>query len=346
MTGFDARPLLDVPPLLPSAYGELADRLKRLLGTAGDLVFVEAEAVVALEAVAASLGRPGLSVLDIVTSPYGDMMGDWLHRTGASVTRLAAAPAAPVTIDAVREVLAGSVRFDAVVLSHADSASGILNPLEEIATLARSRGMLTVVDAVASFGGHALDVDGLGLDVVVVGPQKALAGPAGLSAVTLGARAWDFIDRPDAPRRSVLSLADRRAWTACGRGLPSSTPSLLDWQALGAALDRFEAEGLATAIARHARASEAARDGLAGLGLVPWPERGDASHLVTAVRLPEAIDRAALLAALPPEAEIGPGIGPGTERLVRLNHTGRRASPEVVAAMIAALRRALAAIGA
>ena len=67
--------------------------------------------------------------------------------------------------------------LDLVAAVHAETSSGILNPLPEIAALAKARGALLVVDAVASFGGHALDVDGLGIDVCVTGPQKAMGEP-------------------------------------------------------------------------------------------------------------------------------------------------------------------------
>ena len=86
-----------------------------------------------------------------------------------------------------------------VALVHAESASGILNPLARDRATRRARGALVVVDAVASFGGHALDVDALGIDIAVIGPQKALGGSSGVSAISVSQRAWALIDRPDAP---------------------------------------------------------------------------------------------------------------------------------------------------
>jgi cysteine sulfinate desulfinase/cysteine desulfurase-like protein len=101
-----------------------------------------------------------------------------LRRAGADVIDLAGPPGLPVAAAAVASPLDAG-RFDLVAVVHAESATGILNPLEEIVAHARAHGALTVVDAVASVGGHALDVDALGVNVAVLGPQKALGGQAG-----------------------------------------------------------------------------------------------------------------------------------------------------------------------
>lgn len=343
MTDFDPAVLLD-PPVFPAERtGELADRLARLMGASGDLLFVQAEAVVALEAVAASLGRPGVKAVNVVTSPYGAWFGRWLRRAGASVVEIRAEPARPVTVGAVAATLDAHPDAAILALVHAESASGIRNPLEAILSLAGDRGVLSVVDAVASFGGHPFHADRLGADIVVIGPQKAMAGPAGISAVSVGSRAWAAIDRLDAPATSTLSLADlRRLWLQAGRGALPGTPSPLELWALAAALDRVESEGLDAICLRHAEAAAAARDGLAALGLAPWVAEAEASNLVTAFAIPHDVDAGALLARLrAADPEFSLGVGPGAERLVRLNHTGRRADGTVVKAMLAAIADAL-----
>lgn len=339
MTDFDPAHLLDPPPFPADRVASLADRLGRLIGTSGDVLLVQAEAVVALEAVAASVGRPGIKAVNIVTSPYGVWFGRWLRHAGASVVEIRAEAACPVSVGAVAATLDAHPDATFLAMVHAESASGILNPLEAIQHLARERGILTVVDAVASLGGHDFSADALRADIVVVGPQKALAGPAGISAVAVGKRAWGHIDRPDAPHTSTLSLIDqKRLWLDAGRGALPGTPAPLELWALAAALDRVEAEGIERIVDRHAKAAAVARDGLLALGLTPWASRDDASHLVTTFEAPHHLDAAALvdrLKAIDPEFSLG--VGAGAERLIRLNHTGRRADQAVVHAMISAL---------
>ena len=251
--------LNDAPVFPPERFGLLADRLGRILRTRNDILLFQTEAVVALEAVTASLARPGLKAINIVTSPFGAWFGGWLRRGGAEVVTLAAEPARPVAAEAVSAAFDAHPDTKAVIFCHAESANGVLNPLEEIVAAARARGIVTVVDAVASVGGHALDVDALGIDVAVIGPQKSLAGPAGVSALSVSPAAWRLITAEGAPRDSTLSLLDRKAWLDAGRGALPGTSAALEFFALEAALDRFGAEGLDARLARHARGDGRAR---------------------------------------------------------------------------------------
>jgi aspartate aminotransferase-like enzyme len=339
-------PLLDLPPFPASGFAELADRTARLLHTRNDVLLVQGEAIIALEAAATSIARPGLSALNIVTSPYGALFGGWLRRAGAEVKDLVAEPGKPITADAVAEALAASP-VGLVSLVHAESATGILNPLEAIAPLAKAQGALLIVDAVASAGGHLLDVDALGIDICVTGPQKSFSGSAGVSMLSVSAPAWEAIERRDGPRDSILSLRDhRRLWLEPGRGALPGMPSSLEFWALAAAMDRVEEEGLDRVIARHARAARAARAGVVALGLVPWVQAASASNLVTAAPLPAGIladTVAAGTATLDPSLQAG--VGPVGQSLLRINHTGQRARLSPVMSSLAALGQALRELG-
>lgn len=340
--------LLDPPAFPADRYAALADRLAALMGTNNDVLLVQAEAVLALEAAATSLARPGLRALNIVTSPYGAWFGGWLERGGATVRNLTTAPAKPISLHEVERALDEGPGFDLLAIVHAESASGILNPLPAIATLAKDRGIVTVVDAVASIGGHAFEVDQLGIDIAVIGPQKALAGPAGLSAISVSESAWKLLSHGNAPENSMLSLLDqKKLWLDTGRGALPGTPAPLEFYALEAALDRIEAEGLASANERHERAATATRNGIRALGIPTWVEETDASALVSTAILPDTVDAGAFLAAASRElgADVSGGVGPGAERLIRLNHTGRRANPDSVQANITAVSSALRSLG-
>jgi len=340
-------PLLDLPPYPADGYAQLADRIGRLLGTKNDVLHVQGEAILALEAVATSVSSTAVSALNIVTSPYGSLFGQWLRRGGAKVVDLAAEPAKPIAIEAVASAFDAVSDVNLISLVHAESASGILNPLPDIVRLAKTRGATVILDAVASFGGHGLDVDALGIDIAVVGPQKALGGSSGLSAVSVSERAWRLMDRPDAPRLSALSLADlKRDWLDRGRGALPGMPSSLEFFALEAALDRVEAEGLPSLVARHKRAGAATRDAVRALGLSTWVADESSSDLVTVAVLPNRIAVTDLLGhILSEDADLSAAVGPGADYLLRLNHTGQRARREPVLANIAALARALRELG-
>ncbi len=334
-------PFLDVPPFPADRYAPLADRIKALLSTRNDIVFVQAEAILALEAAATSLGRPGLKALNVVTSPYGGYFGRWLQRAGADVVTVDAEAGRPITASVVEAALAAHPDVALIAVVHAETSSGILNPLPQIAVLAQACNALLVVDAVASVGGHPLDGDGLGIDVCVVGAQKALAGPAGLSMLSVSARAWAAMQPQPAP--SSLSLLDLRAnWLDKGRAVLPGMPSALEFWALDAALDRVEAETLPAVIARHAWAARATRQGLRLIGAELWVERDEeASTLATAVQVPE--ERAAGIVAEGRAlgAALSPGFGVIASRIVRLEHTGQKASRTGVVAGLTAFAAAV-----
>jgi len=342
-------PLLNPPAFPADRYAPLADRLRNLLGTRNDLVFVQGEAILALEAAATSLARPGMVALNIVTSPYGGMFGTWLRRGGATVHEVVADAGQPITTEAVAAALAALPQVDLVAMVHAETSSGILNPLPAIAALVKARGALLVVDAVASFCGHPLDVDALDIDVCVTGPQKALGGPAGLSLVTISAAAWAAMARPPQVTTSSLSLLDLKTnWLDRGRGVVPGMPSALEFWTLEAAVEALLTEGLEARIARHAFAARATRSALHAMGLSPFvADDASASNLATAAPVPDGIDAGAVIAAA---AKLGvtltPGFGVIRDRLVRLDHTGDRASFSPILASVVAYGTGLRSLGA
>ncbi len=335
-------PFLDIPPFPAEQYAATARRLGALLRTGNDIAMIQAEAIVALEATAVSIIRPGMKAINIVTSPYGTWFGDWMRRAGGEVIDVTAKPARAIEVEAVTAAIKAHPDARVLSLVHAESASGICNPLSDIMALARSHDLLTIIDGVASIGGHELDVDALGIDIAVIGPQKALAGPAGLSALSISPAAWDLILKPGALKNSILSLADLKPWIDGGYGAPAGTAVPLEWHALDAALDRIESEGLEEVIARHKLAASATRAGLAALGAACWADAGTGSNLVTTAELPDGMSVDSLLAAATRFGQpLAQGVGPGAERLIRFTHTGQQARFETVMASISAFGHAL-----
>ena len=321
--------LIGLPAYPASGYAPLADRFKTLMQTKSDVVFVQAEAIVTLEASAASLGRQGLVALNIVTSPYGTYYGEWLRRAGAEVHELVASEGKPVTVAEVSQALDALPQLDLAAVVHAETSTGILNPLPDIAALVKKRKALLVVDAVASVGGHVLDVDALGIDVCVIGPQKSLGGPAGLSIVSVSSAAWSAIERAASPSPSTLNLLDfKTGWLDKGRGAVPGMPSAQEFWSLEAALQAIEQEGLTEVIVRHERISKATRAGFQALGVRIWVQTdSEASNLATAFQVPQNIDpQAVITKASAFGAVVLPAHGSPGARLLRVDHTGARAS--------------------
>lgn len=336
--------LLDLPVVTAADVAALEDRVADLLGGPAALL-LQGEAVLGLEAVAAGLGRRGTRALNVVTGPYGQIFGRWLARSGAVVTDLRV-PFDRVLDPADLEARLRGGGFELVAVVHAEAATGGSNDLDAVSALTREHGCLLVVDAVASVGAEPVPVGRWGADAVVIGPQKGLAGPAGVSAVTLSERAWAAIAaNPDAPRDSVLSLLDlRERWVLPGRSVLTGTPASLETAAFAQALHRVAAEGLDAVIARHRAAAAATRAGLRAAGVPLWiGEDSRAAPVATTLELPAGSDATAVLASA---RAAGAGLlsvaAVGTPGVLRVVHAGQAARPEPV---LRTLRGLLGALG-
>lgn len=346
MSALDAGALLDQPLLQPSEVVELEGLLAQTLRTGGSVVLCQAEAVTLLEAVASGVAGPGNRVLNVVTGPYGALFGGWLRRTGAEVFDLVAGHHG-LSEGSFRKSLAG---MDTVALTQAEAATGADLELAGLLRVAGELGVLTVVDAVAAIGAEPIAVDDWGIDVAVIGGQKALAGPAGVSAAAISERAWRRIENnPAAPRSSTLSVLDwADDWLRTDRSRIPGTPSVLETRALLAALRRVHAEGLDAVERRHRRARAATLAAVGALGLRPWAAEGRRAAICTTVALPEAGPGLAGVlqpGVLEPGALLAPGDGPLAGELFRVNHYGRAAELGMLLAGIDRLAEALGVPG-
>lgn len=347
-------PLLDLTPLTPAHFAAVERRVAALLDTEQDVVIMQGEALLPLEGCVRGGARPGSTALNIVTGPYGQTFGNWLRDCGATVVDLEVPFHGAATAEQVERALAEHPEIDFVSLVHAEAATGNTNPVAEIGEVVRAHGALFMLDAVASVAAEPLLPDAWGVDLCVIGAQKAMGGPAGVSAVSVSARAWERLAaNPGAPRRSYLSLLDwKERWIDTGRAALPHAPAQLEMLALDACLERIEEEGLATRMAAHASAASATRSGALALGggIEPYVYSArDAAPVATTLRTPAGIDAAALVAdalAADPSVPLIAGGGALAKEMIRVNHYGSDATPRAVRSSLAALGAALRAAGA
>ncbi|MFD9359259.1 pyridoxal-phosphate-dependent aminotransferase family protein [Streptomyces sp. NPDC060031] len=339
-------PFLDLPPLTAEHFASIERGVADLLSTRQDVVITQGEALLPLEGCIRSGARPGSTALNIVTGPYGTTFGNWLRDCGATVVDLAVPFDTAVTAQQVADALAAHPAIDFVSLVHAEAATGNTNPVAEIGEAVRAHGALFMLDAVASVGAEPLLPDAWGVDLCVIGAQKAMGGPAGVSMVSVSDRAWArFAENPAAPRRSYLSLLDwKERWIDAGRKTLLHAPAQLEMLALEACLDRIAAEGLPAVTARHAAAAAATRAGAAALGISPYVGRASAAAPVaTTLRVPEASLVVAKALAADPSVPLAAGGGALAREMIRVNHYGPAAALDAVQASLTALATALAA---
>jgi aspartate aminotransferase-like enzyme len=346
-------PFLDLAPLSADRFASIEDRVARLLGTGQDVVIMQGEALLPLEGAIRATAGPGTTALNVITGPYGQTFGDWLRDCGATVHDLAVPFHTAVTADRIRQALAEHPEIDFVSLVHAEAATGNTNPVAEIGEVVREHGALFYLDAVASVGAEPVLPDAWGVDLCVIGAQKAMGGPAGVSAVSVSERAWArMAANPRAPRRSYLSLLDwKERWIDGGRTTLLHAPAQLEMLALEACVERIEAEGLESVMARHASAAAATRAGALALGggLEPYVyEARDAAPVATTLRAPSGVLASELVARAlrsDPTLPLATGGGALAKEMIRVNHYGPNATPGAVQGSLAALGSALAEQG-
>ncbi|MER6566724.1 aminotransferase class V-fold PLP-dependent enzyme [Streptomyces sp. NPDC001093] len=342
-------PFLDLPPLSAERFAAIEDGVARLLGTRQDVLVTQGEALLPLEGAIRAAAGPGTVALNVITGPYGQTFGNWLRDAGATVYDLSVPFHTAVTADQVREAFAEHPEIDFVSLVHAEAATGNTNPVAAIGEAVREQGALFYLDAVASVGAEPVLPDAWGVDLCVIGAQKAMGGPAGVSAISVSERAWArMAANPYAPRRSYLSLLDwKEHWLDAGRTALPHAPAQLEMLALQACLERIESVGLDAVMDRHRSAALTARAGAValGAGLEPYVyEAAEAAPVATTLRVPSGVVASEVVAralASDPSLPLAAGGGALAGEMIRVNHYGADASPETVQRCLAALGAAL-----
>lgn len=341
-----AKPVLyDYDPAFLAFYEATVLKLQKALRIQTVPVILQGEPVLGLEAAAASLVAPGDVVLNLVSGVYGAGYGEWLKPRAGSFHEIRVAYDEVIDPAAVAAFLDAHPEVTLVAICHHDTPSGTLNPIEEIGRVVRAHGALYVVDSVSAWAGVEMDLDAVGADLLVTGPNKCLGCPPALSILAVSDRAWAKMEtNPAAPRASMLSILDwKEAWRK-ENPFPF-TPSVAEINALDAGLDRYLGEGPEAVWARHATTAAAMRAGVLAMGLELWAARpAIASPTCTAVKLPEGVDETALRTLMKRRygVVISSGRAETFNRLVRIGHMGPTAHPLYAVVALTALGGAIA----
>lgn len=341
-----AKPVLyDYDPAFLAFYEATVLKLQKALRIQTVPVILQGEPVLGLEAAAASLVAPGDVVLNLVSGVYGAGYGEWLKPRAGSFHEIRVAYDEVIDPAEVAAFLDAHPEVTLVAICHHDTPSGTLNPIEEIGRVVRAHGALYVVDSVSAWAGVEMDLDAVGADLLVTGPNKCLGCPPALSILAVSDRAWAKMEaNPAAPRASMLSILDwKEAWRK-ENPFPF-TPSVAEINALDAGLDRYLGEGPEAVWARHATTAAAMRAGVLAMGLELWAARpAIASPTCTAVKLPAGVDETALRTLMKRRygVVISSGRAETFNRLVRIGHMGPTAHPLYAVVALTALGGAIA----
>jgi (S)-ureidoglycine-glyoxylate aminotransferase len=301
-----------------------------------------------LEAAITSLVEPGDRVVVGECGRFGLLLIELAERCGAEVVAVREEWGRVIEPERIAKALEGG-RTRLVAMIHGETSTGVLQPLQEIARLAREHDALLLADVVVTLGGCEVAVDRWGVDVAVAGTQKCLSCPSGMAPITYNARAASVLRaRTSKPRSNYLDLAQLADYWSPARFNHHTAPTSMVY-GLREALRAVQEEGLEARFARHRLHGDALRAGLGALGLTLFGKEAAAYRLpfITPVVVPEGVSELNVRRRLLEDfgIEIGAAFGELHGKIWRIGTMGYAATRQNVLLCLAALENVLRAEG-
>lgn len=336
-----AEPLVGhMDPWFLELLDEIARRLRAAFRTENELTFaVSGTGSAGMQAAMVNLIEPGDEFAVVINGAFGERMAEMASRLGASVIRVETEWGTAVEAALVEEALLAHPSAKGLAVVHAETSTGVRQPLEEIGDFIRSTDTVFVVDAVTSLGGIEVAVDDWGVDVCYSGTQKCLGAPPGLSPITFSPRAVERIESRSSPVSSWYLDATmiRRYWGS--ERVYHHTPPIPMLYALSEALAIVEEEGLEMRWARHTEVGSRLQSELISRGFTLFAADGFRLPQLTSLLLPPESDDRALRKRLLGEfgIEVGGGLGSFAGKMWRVGLMGEGARHDSVDRFLAAV---------
>lgn len=332
---------------LDPAFLEVLNGIRELLQytfmTRNEMTFaVSGTGSAGMEACVVNLIERGDPMLVCINGVFGKRMADVAERCGAEVSTVEVAwgkAFAPQQIADALEKRPAKV----VGIVHAETSTGVCQPLEEISQIVHGHGALLLVDAVTSLGGMKVDVDGWRIDACYSGSQKCLSCPPGLAPVTFNEAAMNTIaNRKTKVQSWYLDMSMIRRYWGSERLYHHTAPVNMNY-ALLESLRIIQEEGLEARWRRHATNHKILKAGLSAMGIRYLPEPGYELPMLNAVSIPQGVDDLAARKQLLNEfnIEIGGGLGDFKGKVWRIGLMGSACTLSNVMLVLAALEKCL-----
>lgn len=319
--------------------------LKWLFQTQNPVLALAASGTGTIEAAIINFLSAGDRVLVGNNGKFGERWAKIATAYGLEVQEITAEWGKPLNPDDFAEALEAdtSKAIKAVIITHSETSTGVLNDLEAINKLVKAHGeALIIVDAVTSLGSYNIPVDEWGIDVIGSGSQKGFMLPPGLGFVAVGDRAWEAYKKATLPK-FYLDLGTYRK--SAEKDSTPFTPPVNLYFGMKVALEMMQAEGLESIFARHNRHKEATRAGMKALGLPLFAPDANASPAVTSV-VPEGVGAKEICALMKKRFNIDLAGGQDhmKGKMFRMGHLGYVGDRDILCA-ISALEAVLSELG-
>jgi len=276
-------------PEFAAMLGRILSGMKPFFGTSNDVAVLTTAGTGGLEAAVVNVLSPGDRVLAISIGSFGDRFAKIARTYGADVTKIDVEWGQAADPAVLRAELERFGDYKAVLLTHNETSTGVLNPIPELTAVVRELApdALILVDSVSGLGTVPFQMDEWGVDVVVTGSQKAWMAAPGLAMVAASERAWAAMETATMPR-VYLDLRSHRDAHATGE--TPWTPAIAVVYQVDEGIRLMTAEGPEGVFARHEACAAATRAGLTALGFELFADQRHASRGVTAAVVPADLD--------------------------------------------------------
>jgi len=299
-----------------------------------------------MEACIANLIEPGDRILVSVNGYFGDRIRQMAERQDAEITVVETEWGKPVDPERMEAELKKK-SYKLIALVHAETSTGVLQPIDDIADLAKEYDAMLMLDTVSSLGGIEIKVDEWGIDAGFSCSQKCIGCAAGLSPITFSDRAVEAIKNRKSPVSSwYLDISLIEKYWGAERVYHHTSSSTLNYGLLEALLLIHE-EGLENRFARHLKNHKALVAGVEALGLKMLVDPKYRLPTLNTVEIPEGVDDIKLRRYLLEKfkLDIGGGFGRLAGKVWRVGLMGYSSSADNVLFFIPAISRALALQG-
>ena len=335
-------------PYFLKIMDSIKEYLQRVIGTRNPLTIpVSGTGSAGMETCFVNLIEHGDPVLILINGVFGMRMKDVASRLGADVESLEFEWGTPVSVEEARKKL-GTKPYKIVAVVHAETSTGVCNPVEAIGSLVKGTGAIYLVDTVTSLGGIEVKMDDWGVDALYSGTQKCLSCPPGLAPVSFSQKAIDkLMGRKSKVPNWYLDLTMIiKYWEGAKRVYHHTAPINMLY-ALYEALLLIMEEGLDSVYARHLENHRLLVSGLEALGLKMLVDPEYRLPMLNTVFCPEGADEAEVRQRLLADydIEIGAGLGALASKVWRIGLMGHTARPENVERFLKALKKILSKTG-
>lgn len=330
-------------PEWTAIYNETVGLLKQVFKTQGDVHILVGSGSAGVDAAIGSMTLPGDAIVVGSNGFFGDRLAEICQEYSLNLHEVRSPRGEPLNPADFADALRRYPEAAAVSVVHLETSTAVVNPVDEIAAVARAHSVPVIVDVISSLGGVPLETDAWGIDVCIGASQKCLGAPPGLAPIAVSPRAWEVMQSK--PRRGhgwYLNLQTWRRFAEMWAGwhpFPVTMPTN-NVLALRAGLRSLLAEGVQPRIQRYRGLALRLRHGLRRMRLEPFTPDERLAPVLTAVWGPEGIPTGKIVQYLLDShgIKIAGGLGEGlSDRVFRVGHMGAKVCEADIDAVLEAL---------